>query len=464
MQSSPRRYRKLSRPSRATPPPPSTPITRKRGWAPSEAVPVTGPAALVTPANAEAAKYASWADFEAEAVATVTGESCSIFTFDLQRLPLSRKPGLALLAAVKRALAVTRRGVLLFYVQTRKTGSDTLLPPYPPTHHMSKDAPPPKRRRLTDTIISTAVSVALVGTAVGLTAYRLWRDRGKAVEPPVPEQPPPYTEQEWSDDATVLQAPNLFKDCDWILITFMQPPAAVSFTASPMSVPGPSRRRPRPTTRRTPTVVRARRQPIASGSRGPSPAVLIMSGHDDEDASGEFGDQMDWMSDRLRGLIEEGKRALGKEIVIMTEGVEDEEASAIDDGAEGWEEEDADERPKSRTGGTRPGSRNRMNRRPSALNLSSSLPSSSSFTFHSPMASPRPRRALTPGAAKLNFSRPPSSPRLGPPPATDGEVKVLFEPSDPRPETPTSSSVLDEGSRQLRESMERVRKAYGIGQ
>lgn len=34
-------------------------------------------------------------------------------------------------------------------------------------------APPPKRRRLGETIITTAINAALIGTAVGLTAYRL---------------------------------------------------------------------------------------------------------------------------------------------------------------------------------------------------------------------------------------------------------------------------------------------------
>jgi hypothetical protein len=36
------------------------------------------------------------------------------------------------------------------------------------------ELPPPKRRKtLADTIVSTALSAALIGTAVGLTVYRL---------------------------------------------------------------------------------------------------------------------------------------------------------------------------------------------------------------------------------------------------------------------------------------------------
>ncbi len=45
--------------------------------------------------------------------------------------------------------------------------------------------------------------------------------------------------------------------------------------------------------------------------------------------------QMDWMGDRLARLIEDGKKALGKEVVVMSEAQEDEE----DDGSGNWEEE-----------------------------------------------------------------------------------------------------------------------------
>jgi len=45
--------------------------------------------------------------------------------------------------------------------------------------------------------------------------------------------------------------------------------------------------------------------------------------------------QMDWMGDRLARLIEDGKKALGKEVVVMSEVQEDE----VDDGNGGWEEE-----------------------------------------------------------------------------------------------------------------------------
>ena len=44
----------------------------------------------------------------------------------------------------------------------------------PLTIHVTIDLPPPKRRKtFTGSIVSTALSAALIGTAVGLTVYRL---------------------------------------------------------------------------------------------------------------------------------------------------------------------------------------------------------------------------------------------------------------------------------------------------
>ena len=45
---------------------------------------------------------------------------------------------------------------------------------------------------------------------------------------------------------------------------------------------------------------------------------------------------MDWIGDKLSRLIEEGKRALGTEIVVSSEAPEDE----VDDGSGDWIEED----------------------------------------------------------------------------------------------------------------------------
>ncbi|KAH9175934.1 hypothetical protein EDB89DRAFT_1942726 [Lactarius sanguifluus] len=168
---------------------------------------------------------------------------------------------------------------------------------------MEADLPPAKRRRtLAGTIVTGAVNAALIGTAVGLTVYRLWRDRGR-----VPElEPPPYEQG------------------DWVPSEMLPLPATVT-------TPTPRSKR----TRTVPNTVRrgtnrhrkARSQtklPVGSPrlSRHPSP-------HRQVDQGDEVEDRMDWMGDRLARLIEDGKKALGKEVVRTEE----------DDGSGNWEEE-----------------------------------------------------------------------------------------------------------------------------
>lgn len=45
---------------------------------------------------------------------------------------------------------------------------------------------------------------------------------------------------------------------------------------------------------------------------------------------------MDWIGDKLSQLIEEGKRALGKEVVVLSDAPEDE----VDDGSGNWVDQD----------------------------------------------------------------------------------------------------------------------------
>lgn len=72
---------------------------------------------------------------------------------------------------------------------------------------------------------------------------------------------------------------------------------------------------------------------FASGSRSsPKPA---------EDA--DVDDQMDWMGDRLAQLIAEGQKALGKEVVVMSE----DQADEVDDGSGAWVEEEDERAPGS---------------------------------------------------------------------------------------------------------------------
>lgn len=81
----------------------------------------------------------------------------------------------------------------------------------------------------------------------------------------------------------------------------------------------------------------------------------------------EVEDKMDWMGDRLAMLIAEGQKALGKEVVVMSEAAEDE----VDDGSGEW----VDQGPSTETasiGRSRSGSVRRRGRAPApnALTLS----------------------------------------------------------------------------------------------
>ena len=57
---------------------------------------------------------------------------------------------------------------------------------------------------------------------------------------------------------------------------------------------------------------------------------------EEEQEQGPVEDQMDWIGDKLAMLIEEGKRALQSEVVVMSDAKEDE----VDDGTGLWEEEE----------------------------------------------------------------------------------------------------------------------------
>jgi len=92
---------------------------------------------------------------------------------------------------------------------------------------------------------------------------------------------------------------------------------------------------------------------------------------------------MDWMGGRLAQLIEDGKKALGKEVVVMSEAQEDEE----DDGNGNWEEADPDAsiRGPSRSGSVRRKGRHHV---PGAA-------SSASYLSPPPTASPRRQQFST---------------------------------------------------------------------
>ncbi|KAI0700130.1 hypothetical protein C8T65DRAFT_580569 [Cerioporus squamosus] len=204
--------------------------------------------------------------------------------------------------------------------------------------YVSLDLPPPKRRRtLAGSLISTALSAALIGTAVGLTVYRLWRDRGKN---PEALPPPPYEQGEWVPPEHETSAPT----------TPALKPAPTPRSRKSRTV---ASRRTVPRHRKTPSRVAgsmsyhyassstsyASRAPIppefnfTSGSRSsPKP---------DEDA--DVDEQMSWIGDRLTQLIAEGQKALGKEVVVMSE----DQADEVDDGSGAWVEEEEERLPGS---------------------------------------------------------------------------------------------------------------------
>ncbi|KAL6306256.1 hypothetical protein BKA93DRAFT_729892 [Sparassis latifolia] len=200
---------------------------------------------------------------------------------------------------------------------------------------MVADLPPPKRRRtLTGSIVSTAMSAALIGTAVGLTVYRLWKDRSKH-----PEQlpPPPYEQGEWVP-------PKLSTPISPIT------PTADAESPAPRSKKNHHVAGRRTAPRHRKTVSRANiignSPPMGSSvptARMPIPAQFNFVGADEPEV--DVDDQMSWMGDRLAQLIAEGQRALGKEVVVMSEDQEE----PVDDGADGWVEEEDDDTPSRRS-------------------------------------------------------------------------------------------------------------------
>lgn len=186
------------------------------------------------------------------------------------------------------------------------------------------DLPPAKRRRtLAGSIVSTAVNAALIGTAVGLTMYRLvvdgWGKERLEGEEERSSPPPPYHQGDYRAGAEGAGRPH------HIEVTPAMPRARNGGKARQVQHHLTSPRR---------TGVRQRRmRPLGqrfSPARSTSPAA-----HEGVEGGDAELDEMDWIGDRLSRLIEEGQKALNREIVVMSDAKEDEE----DDGSGGWEEE-----------------------------------------------------------------------------------------------------------------------------
>ena len=143
---------------------------------------------------------------------------------------------------------------------------------------------------------------------------------------------------------------------------------------------------------------------------------------------------MDWIGDKLAMLIEEGKRALQSEVVVMSDAKEDE----VDDGTGLWEEEEEEPTPPSVSRASsikRAGS----SKRPAAAAPSSALPI--------PSASPRRGGFDVPSSVSLSSSS--GTPRRS------HSRGISYESALP------SSSLKEEpgawASLELRESMEKAR-------
>ncbi|KAL5537014.1 hypothetical protein ACEPAF_837 [Sanghuangporus sanghuang] len=288
------------------------------------------------------------------------------------------------------------------------------------------ELPPAKRRKgIAESVISTAFNAALVGAAVGLTVFRLWKDRGKEAE----QTPPPPYQEEWANPTTRAtpepEEPN-------------QPtPRKQRHHSSAHKQHGNSVRHRQKAARKTVLI----RKDKELSPRHKSPQ-LQHEGHSSlagETTSGDdVLDEMDWIGDRLAQLVEEGKRALGTEVIVASEAPEDE----VDDGSGNWEEENPMEASASFSS-SRPilstSPSKRFRHQSSAYSLpDSSVPRLSSFPSHSRIHSDDLSASFqsTPGRS----AAPASNPEAG------------------------SSSFLANSygaeSPSIRESMERARAAY----
>lgn len=184
--------------------------------------------------------------------------------------------------------------------------------------------------------------------------------------------------------------------------------------------------------------------------------------------------QIDWMGDKIRSLIEEGQRALGKEVVVMNDDGESEEG-AVDDGMDGWEEES--NQPVGPSSPMSPNYSQSRRRLPKALSIN---PPVSPPTLFSPTFPISPSRTSTPpvkrsrtgtSGKRSQGSSASTSPNLSLPRSArlgnmtfDGsdDITVIYEPPPVIPNHQIDGKFQDEDSLGLAERMENIRKAYRI--
>ncbi|KAJ8487450.1 hypothetical protein ONZ45_g14328 [Pleurotus djamor] len=294
------------------------------------------------------------------------------------------------------------------------------------------ELPPAKRRRgLAGTIVSTALSAALIGTAVGLTVYRLVAGPPLNSCPKNPSDRNPRNQPPSSKPLPPLLAARLG----------MLPDPRTSATHTRI-VHAPDRR------------VQHAFAPIASSSRThgltapPPPEFDFSHAEASEDPVDE---QMDWIGDKVARLIEEGKRALGKEVVVMSDAKEDEE----DDGSGAWEEEDQCPPSPTRHSLSRRNSQRQM-KPPAALQFTRSPPPSySPPTIAAVSSAPYYATQFEPSSFKSTHSLPQT------PPARHSHVRGVSVDA----ELGFNSRGLREDeasweSPELRESMSRARARF----
>lgn len=187
----------------------------------------------------------------------------------------------------------------------------------------------------------------------------------------------------------------------------------------------------------------SRRKPAfmapAVNTRGRQPAWELTTDatYPGDESHGELDDSMDSMSVQLQNLINEGRKALGREIVVSVDGQCRPDEDIEDDGDQGWGDEDFGAGPSvPHQGGLRSSRRSRRG-----------SPSQDGHRSHS--------RPSTPNLYRTN-SRPSS--RRG----TISRQSSL--PQDCDPSFPSASSYgtsMDAGV-DLRAAMNKVRKVYGL--
>lgn len=92
---------------------------------------------------------------------------------------------------------------------------------------------------------------------------------------------------------------------------------------------------------------------------------------DDADPTDDVDEQMDWIGGKLAQLIEEGKKALGTEVVVMSEAQEDE----VDDGSGAWVSDEEAENGWRRSGSIRRRGSTASRYNPASLGRKSAAPS-----------------------------------------------------------------------------------------